>query len=71
MRIAIVGAGLGGLTAAAALHHRGLDVQVYEQYRSVSGLDGDVGAVFGLGPVCVVGAFRGPFQDFAFDDSGV
>ncbi|WP_326770533.1 FAD-dependent monooxygenase (plasmid) [Streptomyces sp. NBC_01591] len=31
MRIAIVGAGLGGLTAAAALHHRGLDVQVYER----------------------------------------
>ncbi|MFD0629405.1 FAD-dependent oxidoreductase [Streptomyces sanglieri] len=34
MRIAIVGAGLGGLTAAAALHHRGLDVQVYERGRS-------------------------------------
>lgn len=31
MRIAIVGAGLGGLTAAAALHHRGLDVQVHER----------------------------------------
>ncbi|MGW8882805.1 FAD-dependent monooxygenase, partial [Streptomyces mirabilis] len=31
MRIAIVGAGLGGLTAAAALHHRGLDAQVYER----------------------------------------
>ncbi|MEV0490026.1 CPCC family cysteine-rich protein [Streptomyces atratus] len=33
--------------------------------------DGDTGAVFGLGPVCVVGAFRGPFQDLAFDDSRV
>ena len=30
-RIAIVGAGLGGLTAAAALHRRGFNVQVYEQ----------------------------------------
>ncbi|MFD7068883.1 FAD-dependent monooxygenase [Streptomyces sp. NPDC059913] len=30
-RIAIAGAGLGGLTAAAALHHRGLDVQVHER----------------------------------------
>jgi salicylate hydroxylase len=31
MRIAITGAGLGGLTAAAALLERGLDVQVYER----------------------------------------
>ncbi|MGW0962194.1 hypothetical protein ACWD4K_25000 [Streptomyces gelaticus] len=35
------------------------------------GSDDVVGAVFGLGPVCVVGAFRGPFEDLAFDDSGV
>src|SRR5664279_3646669 len=25
----------------------------------------------GLGPFRMVGAFRGPFEDFAFDDSGV
>lgn len=30
-RIAIIGAGIGGLTAAALLHQRGYDVQVYEQ----------------------------------------
>ena len=30
-RIAIVGAGLGGLAAAIALRHQGFEVQVYEQ----------------------------------------
>ena len=29
--LAIIGAGMGGLTAAAALHQRGFDVRVYEQ----------------------------------------
>lgn len=31
MKIGIVGAGIGGLTAAIALHQRGFDVNVYEQ----------------------------------------
>lgn len=31
LRIAIAGAGLGGLTAAAALHHKGLDAHVHER----------------------------------------
>jgi 6-hydroxynicotinate 3-monooxygenase len=31
MRIAVIGAGLGGLTAAAILHRRGFAVDVYEQ----------------------------------------
>ena len=31
MRIAIVGAGIGGLTAAVALLRRGFEVEVYEQ----------------------------------------
>lgn len=31
LRIAVIGAGLGGLTAAAALYARGLDVTVYER----------------------------------------
>ena len=35
-RIAIVGAGLGGLTAALALLRRGFDVQVYEQARELT-----------------------------------
>ncbi len=29
--IAVVGAGIGGLAAAAMLHRRGFDVRVYEQ----------------------------------------
>lgn len=31
LTFAIIGAGMGGLTAAAALHRRGFDVRVYEQ----------------------------------------
>ena len=30
-KVAVVGAGIGGLTAALALLKRGIDVQVYEQ----------------------------------------
>ncbi|MSX80799.1 MAG: NAD(P)-binding protein, partial [Actinobacteria bacterium] len=30
MRVIIAGGGIGGLTAAMALHARGIDVQVYE-----------------------------------------
>jgi 6-hydroxynicotinate 3-monooxygenase len=33
MRIAIVGAGMGGLTAAATLRMRGIEVRIYEQAR--------------------------------------
>ncbi|MCX5193845.1 FAD-dependent monooxygenase [Streptomyces sp. NBC_00249] len=31
LKVAVIGAGLGGLTAAAALYARGLDVEVYER----------------------------------------
>lgn len=31
LSIAVIGAGMGGLATAAALHRRGIDVQVYEQ----------------------------------------
>ena len=44
-RIAIVGAGIGGLTAALALHQRGISVEVFEQAHAFE----DVGA--GLQPV--------------------
>ena len=44
--IAIVGGGIGGLTAAAALLRAGFDVQVYEQARAL----GEVGAGINIGP---------------------
>jgi 2-polyprenyl-6-methoxyphenol hydroxylase-like FAD-dependent oxidoreductase len=46
LRVAIVGAGIGGLTAAIALAQRGIDAQVYEQAREIK----EVGAGIGLGP---------------------
>ncbi|WP_165310714.1 FAD-dependent monooxygenase [Microbacterium protaetiae] len=44
MKIAIIGAGIGGLTAAAALRRHGIDVEVYEQARAL----GEVGAGISL-----------------------
>ena len=46
MRVAIIGSGIGGLTAAAALGRVGVDVAVYEQ----TGELGEVGAGLQLGP---------------------
>ena len=46
LNIAIVGAGLGGLTAAAALHMRGYKTQVYEQAPEL----GEIGAGLSLPP---------------------
>jgi len=45
-RIAIVGGGIGGMTAAAALHQRGFEVAVYERAASL----GEVGFGLQLGP---------------------
>ena len=45
-RIAIVGAGIGGMTAAAALHRLGLRADVYEQAFQL----GEVGAGLQLAP---------------------
>jgi salicylate hydroxylase len=44
--IAIIGGGIGGLTAAASLLRAGFDVQVYEQARAL----GEVGAGINIGP---------------------
>ncbi len=44
MRIAIVGAGIGGLTLALALRQRGLDATVYEQAAQLT----EVGAAVAL-----------------------
>jgi len=38
MRVAIAGGGIGGLTAALALHQRGIEVQVYESVRRLEPL---------------------------------
>jgi salicylate hydroxylase len=45
-QVAIIGGGIGGLTAAAALLRTGFEVQVYEQARSL----GEVGAGINIGP---------------------
>ena len=44
--VAIVGGGLGGLTAAILLLRAGFDVQVYEQSKGL----GELGAGINLGP---------------------
>ena len=40
IRVAIIGAGIGGLTAAAALRRRGVEAEVFEQAPQL----GEVGA---------------------------
>lgn len=45
MKVAVVGAGIGGLATASALSHKGFDVHVYEQARQL----GEVGAGVALG----------------------
>jgi salicylate hydroxylase len=45
LRVAVVGAGVGGLTAAIALQARGFQVQVYDQVRELS----EIGAGVSLG----------------------
>jgi salicylate hydroxylase len=49
IRVAIIGAGLGGLAAAAALRQRGIEVAVYERAPKL----GEVGAGIQLGPNAV------------------
>ncbi len=48
-RIAVIGGGIGGLTAAIALRQRGMEVLVFEQAGSL----GDIGAGIQLGPNAV------------------
>jgi salicylate hydroxylase len=51
LRLAIVGAGIGGLSAALALHRAGLRPRVYEQADAI----GEVGAGISLSPNAVKG----------------
>lgn len=48
-RIVIIGAGIGGMTAAGALRQRGFDVQVYERAREL----GEIGAGLQVAPNAV------------------
>src|SRR6478672_8561347 len=45
-RVAIVGGGIGGLTAAVAMHRHGIDVKVYEQSLQIT----EIGAGVSLSP---------------------
>lgn len=49
MKATIIGAGIGGLTAALALLREGLDVQVYEQAATLR----EVGAGLAMSPNAV------------------
>jgi salicylate hydroxylase len=49
LRVAVIGAGIGGLTAAAALRQAGFEIQVYERARELS----EVGAGLQVAPNAV------------------
>jgi salicylate hydroxylase len=70
VRIAIVGGGIGGLTAAVSLLQAGFDVQVYEQSRLLSEVGAGINIgpnaarlliQLGLGEECAKVAYRSPF----------
>ena len=46
LSVAVIGGGIGGLSAALALHQAGLDVHVYERTRTLS----EVGAGIQISP---------------------
>lgn len=66
-RVAVVGAGIGGLTAAVAMHQRDIEVEVYEQSPQI----GEIGAGVSLSPNAIK-AFRslglaGPIEAIGFE----
>lgn len=62
MRVAVIGGGIGGMTAAAALHQHGFEVAVYERAASLS----EVGFGLQMGPNAVkVIHSLGIFDEFA------
>ena len=67
LKIAIVGGGIGGLTAACALQERGFDVEVYERSAELR----EVGAGLQLGPnavrVLTALGFRDKLFSFSYD----
>ena len=66
-RVAIVGGGIGGLTAAVALHRHGVDVQVYEQSLQI----GEIGAGVSLSPNAIKAlralGLMAPIADIGFE----
>ena len=69
-KIAIIGGGIGGLTAANSLLQAGFDVQVYEQSRLLSEVGAGINISpnasrilnrLGLGEECARVAYRSPF----------
>lgn len=48
-RVAIIGGGIGGLTAAVAMHQRNIEIEVYEQSAQI----GEIGAGVSLSPNAV------------------
>jgi salicylate hydroxylase len=52
-KVAVIGAGIGGLTAAVAMHRRNIDVEVYEQSPQIA----EIGAGVSLSPNAIK-AFR-------------
>src|SRR4051812_45399162 len=64
-KVAVIGAGIGGLTAAVALHQRDIDVEVYEQSPQIA----EIGAGVSLSPNAVK-AFRALGLDAAITAIG-
>jgi salicylate hydroxylase len=66
-RVAVVGGGIGGLTAAVAMHRHGIDVKVYEQSPQIT----EIGAGVSLSPNAIK-AFRAlglaaPISEIGFE----
>jgi len=65
-KVAIVGGGIGGLTAAVAMHRHGIDVKVYEQSLQIT----EIGAGVSLSPNAIKAlralGLAGPIAEIGF-----
>ena len=72
--VAVLGAGIGGLTAAALLARQGLDVQLLEAHHQSGGCAGTFrrrGYVFDVGATQVAGLEPGGIHARIFEQLGV